>query len=213
MTISNNSDELPTLPRLTYLTDHRLDIVTVDESDVLKYLRKANPNKSSGPDVISNHILKFCADSLYKPLTKLFNYSLRKGVYPSCWKISNICPVYKNKGEKNEKSNYRPIVLLSCMSKILEKIIYKSLNEYCVSNELLISENSGFKRNESTVNQLIAITHDIYKSLDFGKDVCAIFLDMSKAFDKVWHEEFIFKLRQFGITGTLISLLENYLTD
>ena len=213
MTISNNFDELLTLPRLTYLTDDRLDIVTADESDVLKYLRKANPNKSSGPDVISNHILKFCADSLYKPLTKLFNYSLRKGVYPSCWKISNICPVYKNKGEKSEKSNYRTIALLSCMSKILEKIIYYSLYEYCVSNELLISENSWFKRNDSTVNQLIAITHNIYKSLDSGKDVCALFLDVSKAFDKVWHEGLIFKLRQFGITATLISLLENYLTD
>ena len=75
MTISNNFDELPTLPWLTYLTDDRLDIVTAADSDVLKYLRKANPNKYSGPDVISNHILKFCADSLYKPLTKLFNYS------------------------------------------------------------------------------------------------------------------------------------------
>ena len=113
--------------------------------NVLKYLRKANPNKSSGPDVISNHILKFCADSLYKPLTKLLNYSLRKGVYPSYWKISNICPVYKNKGEKSEKSNYRPIALLSCMSKILEKIIYKSLYEYCVSHDLLIKENSGLR--------------------------------------------------------------------
>jgi hypothetical protein len=208
MTISNNSDGLPTRPRLTYLTDDRLDIVTAVESDVLKYLCKANPNNSSGPDVISNHILKFCADSLYKPLTYLFNYPLRKGVYPSCWKISNICPVYKNKGEKSEKSNYRPITLLSCMSKILEKLIYKSIYEYCVSNELLISENSGFKRNDSTVNQIIAITHNIYKSLDSGKDVCAIFLDVSKAFDKKWHEGLIFKLRQFGITGTFISLLE-----
>jgi hypothetical protein len=99
------------------------------------------------------------------------------------------------------------------MSKILEKIIYKSLYEYCVSNELLISENSGFNRNDSTVNQLIAITHNIYKSLDSGKDVCAIFLNVSKAIDKVWHEGLIFKLRQFGITDTLISLLENYLTD
>jgi hypothetical protein len=62
-------------------------------------------------------------------------------------------------------------------SKILEKLIHKSIYEYCVSNELLISENSGFKRNDSTVNQLIAIAHNIYKSLDSGKDVCAIFLD------------------------------------
>ena len=65
----------------------------------------------------------------------------------------------------------------------------------------------------TTVNQLLAITHDIYKYLDSGKDVCAIFRDVSKAFDKVWHEGFIFKSRQFGITDTLMSLLENYLTD
>ena len=68
------------------------------------------------------------------------------GVYPSRWKISHIGPVYKNKGEKSEKSNYRPIALLSCMSKILEKIIYKSLYEYCVSHKLLISENLAFEK-------------------------------------------------------------------
>jgi hypothetical protein len=91
--------------------------------------------------------------------------------------------------------------------------MYQSLYEYCVSNELLISKNSGFKRNDYTNNQLIAITQNIYRSLDSGKDVCANFLDVSKVFDKVWHEGLIFKLRQFGITGTFISLLENYLTD
>jgi len=63
-----------------------------------------------------------------------------------------------------------------------------------------------------TVNQLLAITHNIYKSLDSGKDVCAIFRDVSKAFDNVWHERLIFKLRQFDIAATLISTLENYLT-
>ena len=72
------------------------------------------------------------------------------------------------------------------MSNILEKIIYKSLYEYCVSHELLISENSRFKRNDSTINQLLAINHNIYQSLDAGKGMCAIFLDVSKAFDQVW---------------------------
>ena len=73
---------------------------------------------------------------------------LLKIVYLSCWKISHIYPFIKNKGEKNEKSNFRPIALLSCMSKILQKITYKSLYEYCVSHELLISDNSGLKRND-----------------------------------------------------------------
>jgi len=129
-------------------------------------------------------------------------------VYSTCRKISHICPVNKNKGEKSENSNYRPIAVLSCMSRILEKIMCRSLYEYCVSHELLIRANLGYKRNDSTVNQLRAINHNIYKSLDSGKDVCAIFLDVSKAFDKIWHEGLLFKLRKFGITGTLFTLLE-----
>ena len=68
-------------------------------------------------------------------------------------------------------------------------------------------------RGMTTVNQLLAITHNIYESLDSGKDVCTIFRDVSKAFDKIWHEGLISKLRKFVIACTLISLLEHYLTD
>ena len=128
-----------------------------------------------------------------------------EGSAASCWKMSDICPVYKNKGVKSEKSNYRPIALLSCMSNILEIIIYKSLYEYCVSHELLISENSRFKRNNSTINQLLAMNHNIYQSLDTGKGMCAILLDVSKAFDQVWHKtQKVWYNWQFNFTvGTL----------
>ncbi|CAG2244881.1 unnamed protein product [Mytilus edulis] len=184
MHLGQHENDLPALPPLSFLTVERLQEIVAVEEDVLKYLRQSNPHKSCGPDGISNHILKYCAHSLYKPLTKLFNFSLHSGVYPSLWKVSNVCPVYKNKGDKNIMSNYRPIALLSSVSKILEKVIYKAIYEFCEFNDLLISENSGFKKNDSTVNQLITITHEIYKSLDSGKDVCTIFLDVSKAFDK-----------------------------
>ncbi|VDI50077.1 Hypothetical predicted protein [Mytilus galloprovincialis] len=212
MHLGQHENDLPALPPLSFLTVERLQEIVAVEEDVLKYLRQSNPHKSCGPDGISNHILKYCAHSLYKPLTKLFNFSLHSGVYPSLWKVSNVCPVYKNKGDKNIMSNYRPIALLSSVSKILEKVIYKAIYEFCEFNDLLISENSGFKKNDSTVNQLITITHEIYKSLDSGKDVCTIFLDVSKAFDKVWHKGLIFKLKQFGICGSLLSLVENYLS-
>jgi hypothetical protein len=165
MSINNNIADLPTLPPFLYITGEWLGSVDVNEpgneADVLRYLRQVNIHKSYGLDGISNHILKFCADSLYKPLTKLFSFSLLNGKYPSQWKISNVCPVYKQKGDKRDISNYRPIVLLSTISKIFENVIYKSLYEFCVLHNLLISENSGFKKNDSTVNQLIAITPEI----------------------------------------------------
>ena len=108
-----------------------------------------------------------------------------KVVYSSCWKISHISSVYKNKGEKLKNPTIVSLLLVSYMSRILQKIVYKSLYEYCASHELLIRDNSGFKWNDSTFNQLLAITHKIYKSLVSGKDVCAIFLDVSKSFAKV----------------------------
>ena len=83
MSISNNIADLPTLPPFSYITDERLGSVDVNEADVLRYLRHVNIHKSYGPDGISNHILKFCADSLYKPLTKLFNFALLNGKYLS----------------------------------------------------------------------------------------------------------------------------------
>ena len=141
--------------------------------------------------------------SLFWPLCCLFFFDRRILIAPlvssnssSHRKISHMYLVSRNKAEKNEKSTYRPIALLSCMPKIIEKIMYQSLYKYCVSHGLQINDNSWYKRNNSTVNQLLAITHIIYKSLDSGKDVCAIFLDVSKASDKVWYEGLIFKLRQ-----------------
>ena len=100
---------------------------------------------------------------------------------------------------------------MSTISKIFEKVIYKSLYEFCVFHSLLISENSGFKKYDSTVNQLIAITREIYKAIDSGHDVCAIFLDVSKAFNKVWHQGLIFKLKQIDICDNLLLLLIHYL--
>ena len=114
------------------------------------------------------------------------------GVFPSKWKVSNVCPVFKN-GDKQNKSNsnYRPIALLSLVSKCLETIVFKRY-EFLIEKNLLIENNSGFKRNDSTINLLVSMLHKMYKSIDEGNDICAIFLDVSKAFDKVWHEDLFF---------------------
>ena len=202
---------IPDLPNFKYLTDTRLDRITTNENEVESLLRRINTNKSSGPDGIGNWVLKHCAKSLSFPYSKLFNKSLETGIFPSQWKQANVCSVFK-KDNKSDKTNYRPISLLSSSSKILEKIVYKRLYEYLMDNNLLIQQNSGFKRKDSTVNQLLKIVHQIYQDINNGKDTCLVFLDVSKAFDKVWHKGLLFKLRQLGIVGTLYDWIDHYLT-
>ena len=111
--------------------------------------------------------------------------------------------------------NYRPISLLPIFGKIFEKIIFDRLCNFLLQEELLNPNQSGFHPSDSCVNQLIAITHEIFKAFDCNSslEVRSVFLDISKAFDKVWHEGLLYKLKSLGISGELYNLLENYLSD
>ena len=106
------------------------------------------------------------------------------------------------KMKKNVKSNYRPISLLPIFGKILEKLMYDSLYSHFVSCDLLNPNQSGSRPGDSTVNQLISITHAIFKAFDCNPplDVRSVYLDISKAFDRVWHDGLIYKLKRCGVS-------------
>ena len=105
--------------------------------------------------------------------------------------------------------------MLPICSKLFEKIIFKHLYNYLSTNNLITKNQSGFRPGDSTVNQLIDFVNEIHKSFDNKKslELRAVFLDISKAFDKVWHEGLIFKIKQNGVSGKLLALLSNYLMD
>ena len=127
--------------------------------------------------------------------------------------MANVVPVYK-KNEKNFVKNYRPISLLPICGKLFEKLIFSSLYTYIFSQNSFISDKqSGYRRNDSTVKQLISITHDIHKAFNDGHELRAAFLDISKAFDSVWHEGLIFKLKRIGIKGNMIGIINSFLSD
>ena len=159
-------------------------------------------------------MIKICDKSLLKPLTILFQNSTKSSCYPVIWKGSNIIPVHK-KNNKQLVKNYRPISRLPIFGKIFEKIIFNRLYNFLLQEELLNPNQSGFRPSDSCVNQLIAITHEIFKAFDCNPylEVRSVFLDISKAFDKVWHERLLYKLKSMGISGELYNLLENYLSD
>ena len=132
------------------------------------------------------------------------------GSFPHNGKKANVVPVFKKKN-KQELKNYRPISLLLVSGKIFERLLYDSMFKFFTENNLISQNQSGFKPGDSCTNKLLSITHQTHKSFDNVHEVLSVFLDMSKAFDKVWHMGLIFKLKQNGISGNLLSTLTDFL--
>ena len=110
-------------------------------------------------------------------------------------------------------SNYILTALLSIEGKLQEKVVFKRLYDFCEKHMLLTWRNSGFKPKDSAMNQLLTVTHQIYNALEHGSDVNIAFLDISKAFYRVWHIGLLHKLRTLGVCGRLIDWLSDYLSN
>ena len=139
-----------------------------------------------------------------KPLILLLQNSCKLSYFPDIWKRSNIIPVHK-KNDKQLVKNYRPISLLPIFGKIFEKIIFNKIYHFLLEERLLNPNQSGFRQSDSCINQLLAITHEIFEAFDCNPtlEVRSVFLDISKAFDKVWHEGLLFKVRSMGVRWAL----------
>ena len=207
--ITNNS-KLST--SLSYLTDKRLPTITFSAEDVGKIIWSLNPNKAHGHDNLSICMLKLCGDAICEPLLLIFNQALLSGSFPCDWKKANIVRLHK-KGDKQTLKNYRPVSLLPICGKIFERLIFNEMFRFFLDNKLISTNQSGYKPGDSCINQLLSITRKIYKSFDDGLEVRSVFLDISKAFDKVWHEGVIFKLKQNGISGDLLNISTDFLSN
>ena len=157
-------------------------------------------------------MLLLCDDSIILPLNIIFKNIPLTSTYPEQWKLANVTPIFK-KDDKQLIKNYRPISLLPICSKIFEKIIFKNLYSYLNTNNLLTTNQSGFRPGDSTTNQLLYLVNEIHQAFENPKslEVRAVFLDISKAFHKVWHDGLIFKLKQNGVSGSLLMFFQNYL--
>ena len=201
------------LPNELELKTHStLSYISVTLNEVTDSLLKLEVTKAYGPDFISPRLLKEGAHQLAPSLTSLFNYSLNTCQIPVIWKTANVVPILK-KGDWQEVSNYRPVSLLSAVSKCFEKIIFKHVYNYFRDNSILSKCQSGFIPGDSTINQLIGMYHLFAQALDNKQFVQCIFCDISAAFDCVWHRGLIYKLECVGITGQLLLWFKDYLSD
>ena len=184
--------------------------ITISEEAVYKSLSSLNPTKAIGMDNIGPKVLKICAASLTIPLHHLFLMCLSQCKIPSEWKIHKITPVYKS-GDRTLIKNYRPISLLSSISKVFERLIYNEISDFVTST--ISPSQFGFLPNHSCLQQLLLFTKSILDSHESKNQRDVVYLDFRKAFDSVPHQELLLKLYQTGITGNLWKLFEDYLTS
>jgi len=171
-------------------------------------MKGVDTSKACGYDGIGIKIIKLCSEGFHVYFTYFIHLSLSLGQYPSAWRLTNVIPLFKNNNPQH-KVNYRPVSLLASFSKICERVVFFHLME----TGILYKFQSGFRPDDSTINQLIILVHKIYEALEGSKEVRGVFLDIRKAFDKVWHAGLSHKLETLGVQSPLLQWFESYLRN
>ena len=176
----------------------------VCEQEIERILTKLPAKCSSGHDNISNLLLKRLKTIVVPLLCKLSNTSLSTGVFPDVMKLAEVVPLHKGKSPHDE-CNYRPISLLTTMSKILEKVVYSRVYGFLDSTGQIYDSQYGFRANHSCEHAVSEVVSEILKSNEQNKHTIGIFLDLSKAFDTLDHKLVLEKMEKYGIRALLLN--------
>ncbi|GBN55988.1 RNA-directed DNA polymerase from mobile element jockey [Araneus ventricosus] len=192
---------------------HINNLSSVTASEVSDFIKTLKPNKSPGLDQISNRMLKNLPLKFILYITFLLNVLMQNCYFPNCWKTAVVVPIPKPNSDLSLPQNYRPISLLSCLSKVFESVLLRRLNQFLDDNNIIISEQFGFRKKLSTNHQLVRVTELIHDGFEKSETTGALFLDIAKAFDKIWHDGLLLKLMRLGVSAQLIKILRSYLTS
>ena len=187
-----------------------LSDIEISPELIRKEIMKISSNSSPGVDGISAHLLKKCADTLSVPLAMLWRKSMDSGQIPELCKLSLITPIFK-KGKKDLPENYRPVSLTSHIIKAFERVITRQIIKFLGDNRLLKNHQHGFRKGRNCQSQLLEYYSEILDNMMSGDITDVIYLDYSKAFDKVNHPILLRKLESIGITGKLHRWISEFL--
>ena len=209
-TVQGSDDLPPNLQRLDGISSQQsLNTSPLEVGKIIRGLKKSHSSYCG----ISGKFLQLISTQISGSLSKLFNNLFDIGHFPDIWKIAHIIPIYKRSGSKNSKSSFRPISILPTLSKVIEAVIHDRLLNHCMENDVISERQAAYLKGDSTISQLIYIVHQIRQQWGHSKIIQGAFLDISAAFDKVWHRGLISKLSQIGIDGTYLDLFKSYLFD
>ena len=189
-----------------------INVVNTSPIEIAKIMRSIKQSQLSYCG-ISGKFISMIATPLSFPFSRMLNNMFDIGYFPEIWKVSHVVPIYKYKGQKTDKANYRPISLLPTLSKLCESVVHKRLLDHCMKNNIITDKQAAYLKGDSTVQQLLYIVDGIKKQWTKGFLTHGIFLDVKAAFDKVWHRGLIAKLEQIGVGGDLLQLFTSYLSD
>ena len=189
-----------------------IDDIDFTEDDIIGAINNMPLHSASGPDKFPSSVLKECKNQLSSPIHHLWRKSLDKSSIPTEYLQQTIVPIYK-KGDRSLASNYRPVSLTSHIIKVFERVMRQKLVNHIEENHLLVNQQHGFRQKRNCLTQLLHHVEEIIQALENDTNADVIYLDFSKAFDKVDHKVLLHKLSKMGIRGKLLSWISSFLSN
>ena len=186
-------------------------IKNLSMAELQKAIRKLKKKKSPGPDGITNELIMHLRGESLQKMLDIFNLTWKNGDVPQQWKEATMIPILKQGKNKSKPLSYRPISLTSCVCKTMERIIGERMKWYLESEAILAPEQAGFRQYRSTEDQTTHLAQVIEDAFQAKKVVLASFIDLQKAFDKVWKEGVGVKMLRAGIRGNMLRWTRSYL--
>ena len=206
------TSESLTLPEFPNSSSSTIEDFNFSDNDVFTVLSNLKISSSPGPDNLHPLLLRNLADIIATPVAQVFRRSLDEGCLPRLWKSGTIKPIFKG-GARHSAANYRPITLTSVLCKCFERLLKKAIQGHFERLSLISPSQHGFQKNRSCVTNLLVARESWVNLLDEGAYLDVVFIDFSKAFDKVPHRRLTMKLEGYGIRGKLLAWITDFLTD
>jgi len=184
----------------------------VNMAELQKAIHKLKSKSCPGKDGIFNIFLKNLPLSFLQHLLWLCNLSLKQGKLPVTWKIASITMIPKGQKSAADPANYRPISLISCLGKLIERIVAARLSKFLDENKIIIRQQSGFRSGRRTSDNLIFLSQKVAEAFERKKKIVSFFFDIQGAFDTVWHDGLVYKLIELKIPAYIIYWVRAFLS-